>query len=111
MNSAAYNGNVLNSAAYNGTVLNSAAYNGTVLNSAAYNGTVLNSQVLELLFFQLVNHIDYQSKITGNQRKNLVNYTNYQFRKILVNCSKLKEIKTISTSQDYHDCIIYVQSL
>ena len=28
---------------------------------------------------------------------------NYQFRKILVNPSKLNEIKTISISQDYHN--------
>ena len=34
----------------------------------------------------------------------------YQFKKILVNPSKLTEIK-ISTSQDYHDYVIYVQSL
>ena len=43
-------------------------------------------------FFLLVNRTDYQPKITGNLPKNLMNHTNYQFWKILVNPSKLKEI-------------------
>ena len=54
-----------------------------------------------------MNHTDYQPKITGNLPNKSCEPYILPVSENSGEPSKLKEIKTDSTSQDYHDYIIY----
>ena len=69
------------------------------------------SAMARISFLWLLNLMNNQPKITGNPPKKSSEPYELPVSKILVNLSKLKEIRAISISQDYYVYIMYTQSL